>query len=52
MNVKVIRAAGRFTGPDTCEAGGNKIKARRFVVATGAVEKSLAHSRARPRAAA
>ena len=40
-NVKVIRAAGRFTRPDTCEAGANKIKARRFVVATGAVEKSL-----------
>ena len=41
MNVKVIRAAGRFTRPDTCEAGGNKIKAPRFVVATGAIEKSL-----------
>jgi pyruvate/2-oxoglutarate dehydrogenase complex dihydrolipoamide dehydrogenase (E3) component len=41
MNVKVIRAAGRFTRPDTCEAGGNKIRAQRFVVATGAVEKCL-----------
>jgi pyruvate/2-oxoglutarate dehydrogenase complex dihydrolipoamide dehydrogenase (E3) component len=41
MNVNVIRAAGRFTGPDACEAGGNKIKARRFVVATGAIEKHL-----------
>ncbi|MGQ0444011.1 MAG: FAD-dependent oxidoreductase, partial [Beijerinckiaceae bacterium] len=41
MNVKVIRAAGRFTRPDTCEAGGEKIKARRFAVATGSVEKIL-----------
>lgn len=41
MNVKVIRAAGRFTRPDTCEAGGVKIKARHFVVATGSVEKIL-----------
>ncbi|HEX3496647.1 MAG TPA: FAD-dependent oxidoreductase, partial [Methylocella sp.] len=39
MNVKVIRAPGRFTSPDTCEAGGEKIKARRFVVATGSVER-------------
>jgi pyruvate/2-oxoglutarate dehydrogenase complex dihydrolipoamide dehydrogenase (E3) component len=41
MNVKVVRAAGRFTRPDTCEAAGRKIMARRFVVATGAVEKTL-----------
>jgi pyruvate/2-oxoglutarate dehydrogenase complex dihydrolipoamide dehydrogenase (E3) component len=41
MNVKVIRAAGRFTSPDTCEAGGEKIKARLFVVATGSVERIL-----------
>jgi pyruvate/2-oxoglutarate dehydrogenase complex dihydrolipoamide dehydrogenase (E3) component len=41
MNVKVIRAAGRFTLPDTCEAGGTKIKARRFVVATGTADKTL-----------
>jgi pyruvate/2-oxoglutarate dehydrogenase complex dihydrolipoamide dehydrogenase (E3) component len=41
MNVTLIRAAGRFTRPDTCEAGGHRIKARRFVVATGAVEKSV-----------
>ncbi|HUZ92057.1 MAG TPA: NAD(P)/FAD-dependent oxidoreductase [Methylocella sp.] len=40
MNVKVIRAAGRFTRPDTCEAGGRKIIARRFVVATGAIGKA------------
>ncbi len=41
MNVKVICAPGRFTHPDTCEAGGEKIKARRFVVATGSVERIL-----------
>jgi pyruvate/2-oxoglutarate dehydrogenase complex dihydrolipoamide dehydrogenase (E3) component len=41
MNVRVIHAPGRFTRPDTCEAGGEKIKARRFVVATGSVEKIL-----------
>ncbi|MGH6822107.1 MAG: dihydrolipoyl dehydrogenase family protein [Methylocella sp.] len=41
MNVKVIRATGRFTRPDTCEAGGEKIKARRFAVATGSVERIL-----------
>jgi pyruvate/2-oxoglutarate dehydrogenase complex dihydrolipoamide dehydrogenase (E3) component len=41
MNVKLIRAAGRFTSPDACEAGGKNIKARRFVVATGALDKTL-----------
>ncbi|HEY4847332.1 MAG TPA: FAD-dependent oxidoreductase, partial [Methylocella sp.] len=41
MNVKVIGAPGRFTRPDICEAGGEKIKARRFVVATGSVERIL-----------
>lgn len=41
MNVRVICAPGRFTHPDTCEAGGEKIKARRFVVATGSVERIL-----------
>jgi pyruvate/2-oxoglutarate dehydrogenase complex dihydrolipoamide dehydrogenase (E3) component len=41
MNVRVIRAPGRFTRPDTCEAGGEKIKARLFVVATGSVERIL-----------
>lgn len=40
-NVKVIRAMGRFTKPDVCEAGGTKIRARHFVVATGAIERSL-----------
>ncbi|MGB7967600.1 MAG: FAD-dependent oxidoreductase, partial [Methylocella sp.] len=41
MNVRVIRAPGRFTRPDTCEAGGEIITARRFVVATGSVERIL-----------
>ncbi len=41
MNITVIRASGRFIGPDTCEAGGETIKARRFVIATGAVAKRL-----------
>ena len=41
MNVRVIRAPGRFTRPDTCEAAGEKIKARHFVVATGTVERIL-----------
>ncbi|UCH75080.1 MAG: FAD-dependent oxidoreductase [Rhodospirillales bacterium] len=35
MGVNVIRAAGRFTGPREVEAGGQRIRARRFVVATG-----------------
>ncbi|MBX9758669.1 MAG: FAD-dependent oxidoreductase [Beijerinckiaceae bacterium] len=35
MGVRVIRAAGKFTGPDVLEAGGAEIRARRFVVATG-----------------
>jgi hypothetical protein len=35
MGVQVIRAAGRFTGPREVEAGGMRIQARRFVVATG-----------------
>ena len=35
LGVKVIRAAARFTGPDTVEAGGEVITARRFVIATG-----------------
>jgi pyruvate/2-oxoglutarate dehydrogenase complex dihydrolipoamide dehydrogenase (E3) component len=39
MNVKVIRAPGRFVSADSCEAGGQKIKARSFVVATGAIER-------------
>ncbi|MBO0734093.1 MAG: FAD-dependent oxidoreductase, partial [Methylocapsa sp.] len=41
MNVKVIRAVGRFAGPGTCEAGGEIIKARQFVIATGAAPKRL-----------
>lgn len=35
LGVRVIRAAARFTGPDTVEAGGIGIRARRFVIATG-----------------
>ncbi len=35
LGVQVIREAGRFTGPREVEAGGMRIQARRFVVATG-----------------
>jgi len=35
LGVRVIRAAGRFTGPRTLAAGDHEITARRFVVATG-----------------
>lgn len=35
MNVRVIRAAARFIGPDRLEAGGVVVRARRFVLATG-----------------
>jgi pyruvate/2-oxoglutarate dehydrogenase complex dihydrolipoamide dehydrogenase (E3) component len=35
LGVHVIRAAARFAGPDVVEAGGERIRARRFVVATG-----------------
>lgn len=35
LGVHVIRAWAKFTGPDTVEAGGQTITARRFVVATG-----------------
>ena len=35
LGVHVIRAAARFTGPQEVEAGGQVIRARRFVVATG-----------------
>lgn len=35
LGVRVIRAEARFTGRDTLEAGGETIKARRFVIATG-----------------
>ena len=35
LGVTVIREAARFTGPSTVDAGGRKISARRFVVATG-----------------
>lgn len=35
MGVTVIRAAARFTGPTQIEAGGQRIDARRIVVASG-----------------
>ncbi|PJF10393.1 NAD(P)/FAD-dependent oxidoreductase [Pseudorhodobacter sp. MZDSW-24AT] len=35
LGVQVIRAWARFTGPDSVEAGETRIKARRFVIATG-----------------
>lgn len=35
MNVRVIRAAAKFTGPGALEAGGVEVRARRFVIATG-----------------
>ncbi len=35
LGVKVIKARARFTGPQEVEAGGQRIKARRFVIATG-----------------
>ena len=35
LGVQVITAAGRFIDADTVEAGGNRITARRFVIATG-----------------
>ncbi len=35
LGVKVIKAAARFRDAETVEAGGEVIKARRFVVATG-----------------
>lgn len=35
LGVTVLRDAARFTGPDEVEAGGQRVRARRFVVATG-----------------
>lgn len=35
LGVTVIRAAARFVDPSTVEAGGRRVKARRFVIATG-----------------
>lgn len=35
LGVTVIRAFARFTGPGEVEAGGTRIRARRFVIATG-----------------
>jgi len=36
LGVRVIRAHARFAGPDRVEAGGETIRARRIVIATGA----------------
>jgi pyruvate/2-oxoglutarate dehydrogenase complex dihydrolipoamide dehydrogenase (E3) component len=35
LGVRVIRAEARFIGPDRVEAGGETIRAKRFVIATG-----------------
>jgi pyruvate/2-oxoglutarate dehydrogenase complex dihydrolipoamide dehydrogenase (E3) component len=35
LGVNVIQAAAKFTGPKEVEAGGKRIRARRFVIATG-----------------
>jgi pyruvate/2-oxoglutarate dehydrogenase complex dihydrolipoamide dehydrogenase (E3) component len=35
LGVEVIQAPGRFTAPDMLVAGGQRIRARRYVVATG-----------------
>ena len=35
LGAQVIRASGRFVGPDEIEAGGVRVKARRIVIATG-----------------
>ena len=35
LGVTVLQAAARFTGPDEIEAGGTRVRARYFVVATG-----------------
>ncbi len=35
LGVQVIQAAARFVGPDEVEAGNHRIRARRYVIATG-----------------
>jgi len=35
MGIEVIKAAGKFTGPNTLAAGDHVIRARRFAIATG-----------------
>jgi len=35
LGVNVIKASAKFTGPKEVEAGGKRIQARRFVIATG-----------------
>lgn len=42
LGVRVIRAAGRFAGRDILAAGDHRIKARRFILATGSSPVPLA----------
>jgi pyruvate/2-oxoglutarate dehydrogenase complex dihydrolipoamide dehydrogenase (E3) component len=35
LGVRVLRTTARFVAPDTVEAGGERIRARRFVIASG-----------------
>ena len=35
LGVRVLRTAARFVSPDTVEVGGERIRARRFVIASG-----------------
>jgi pyruvate/2-oxoglutarate dehydrogenase complex dihydrolipoamide dehydrogenase (E3) component len=35
LGVRVLRTVARFVAPDTVEAGGERIRARRFVIASG-----------------
>jgi pyruvate/2-oxoglutarate dehydrogenase complex dihydrolipoamide dehydrogenase (E3) component len=35
LGVDVIQGSARFTGPNTVEAGGYQVRARRFIIATG-----------------
>jgi len=35
LGVRILRTTARFVSPDTVEAGGERIRARRFVIATG-----------------
>ncbi len=50
LGVTVIQEAGRFVDKDTVAAGAQRIKARRFVIATGSAAVRAADPRARYRA--
>jgi len=41
LGVRVIAAAGRFTGHDQVTAGGFLVESRRFVIATGSVRRAV-----------